>query len=200
MHDRLTNRTLFQASDQRISVCVAQSTICVACWARRLRIQQQAATHDGVYQSGPNLAAPLAPVPPTQFLSMEETPEEAPTPTLSIEGNPTNAAEDAVSTSSLANDTEFASAESDNCESNAEKKVFSPRGDAENDNKEEDIILGWEGRRVRCPYVQRTDIGSFGLYVGSWGGPSRSNLIEQHLYHDLILRNPAQVLVAQEVD
>ena len=61
-------------------------------------------------------------------------------------------------------------------------------------------ILGWGGRVVKAPYIQRRDIGSFGLYAGNWGGPSRAALITEHLYHDIILRNPAQVLVAQEVD
>jgi hypothetical protein len=65
---------------------------------------------------------------------------------------------------------------------------------------EDTTITGWGGRPVKSPYVNRSDIGSFGLYVGNWGGPSRAALIEKHLYHDIILRNPAQVLVAQEVD
>jgi hypothetical protein len=58
-------------------------------------------------------------------------------------------------------------------------------------------VTGYGGRLVKEPYMYRSDIGSFGLYMGNWGGPSRAALIEQHLYHDIILRNPAQVLVAQ---
>ena len=127
-------------------------------------------------------------------------------PTLSMEGlqaatSPaTGTVEAAPSTSSLDNDTELGSAEAEDCETNADRQVFSPRARDEDDVEGDTTILGWGGRVVKAPYVQRRDIGSFGLYAGNWGGPSRANLITQHLYHDIILRNPAQVLVAQEVD
>ena len=129
------------------------------------------------------------------------------TPTLSMEGTHTVAppmepdeVEDAASASILANDTDIQSAEADDFETIAQKQVFSPRAEAEDDDTAEGTILGWGDRVVKSPYVRRSDIGSFGLYAGNWGGPSRAALIEQHIYHDLILRNPAQVLVAQEVD
>ena len=108
-------------------------------------------------------------------------------------------AEDALSTSSLDNDTDLGSAESVNCESNADRQVHSPRPAAESSSDAE-FVTGYGGRIVKRPYLRRKDIGSFGLYAGNWGGRSRMDLVNTHLYHDLVLRNPAQVLVAQEVD
>ena len=63
-----------------------------------------------------------------------------------------------------------------------------------------DDIRGSGGRRVAVPQNSRTDIGSFGFYQGNWSGRRRAHHLRQHIMQDLILRNPAQVLCAQEVD
>ena len=108
--------------------------------------------------------------------------------------------EAAPSTSSLDNDTEIGSAAATDYETNEVREVFSPRATDNVDVDGDTTVTGYGGRLVKEPYMHRRDVGSFGLYMGNWGGPSRAALIEQHLYHDIILRNPAQVLVAQEVD
>ena len=60
--------------------------------------------------------------------------------------------------------------------------------------------LGAGGRVVRVPCRERDDSGTFGLYCGNWGGHRKMVAAQQHLFQDLIGRNPAQVLAAQEVD
>ena len=127
-----------------------------------------------------------------QSSSVEES-LQAPPPPLMV------SAEDALSTSSLENDSEILSADDDNFETNADRQVHSPRPERESSSDPEEVT-GYGGRIVRQPYLRRRDIGSFGLYVGNWGGRSRMDLVNTHLYHDLVLRNPAQVLAAQEVD
>ena len=62
-----------------------------------------------------------------------------------------------------------------------------------------DVARGIYGRVVREPYLARDDVGSYGLYVGNWGGNSSITVIRHHIWRDLILRCPAQILVAQEV-
>ena len=56
------------------------------------------------------------------------------------------------------------------------------------------------GRRVQSPYSERQDVGGFGIYVGNWSGRRKMQLINDHLGADLIARNAAQILIAQEVD
>ena len=56
------------------------------------------------------------------------------------------------------------------------------------------------GREVVAPYLQRDDIGTFGVYVGNWSGRRKLTVINNHIAADLIVRNAAQVIVAQEVD
>jgi len=136
---------------------------------------------------------PSTPLPAAIASSSVEESVAAPPPPLLLQ------AEDVLSTSSLDNDTGLRSGESSNCETNADRQVHSPRLEAEIGSDLE-VITGHGGRIVKRPYRRRNDIGSFGLYAGNWGGRSRMDLVNTHLYHDLVLRNPAQVLVAQEVD
>ena len=56
------------------------------------------------------------------------------------------------------------------------------------------------GRLVQHPYLQRDDVGSYGVYVGNWSGRRKLAVINDHIAADLIARNPAQILIAQEVD
>jgi hypothetical protein len=133
------------------------------------------------------------PLPAVIASSSVEEAVAAPPPPLLLQ------ADDVLSTSSLDNDTNLGSDEPPNCESNADRQVHSPRPQAESSSDVE-VITGHGGRIVKQPYRRRPDIGSFGLYAGNWGGRSRMDLVNTHLYHDLVLRNPAQVLVAQEVD
>ena len=59
---------------------------------------------------------------------------------------------------------------------------------------------GAGGRVVQMPMRDRDDVGTWGMYCGNWGGHRKMAAARQHLFQDLISRNPAQVLVAQEVD
>ena len=61
-------------------------------------------------------------------------------------------------------------------------------------------VRGAGGRRVKKPYVDRDDIGSYGIYVGNWSGRRKEKLVNDHIAADLVARNPAQILLAQEVD
>lgn len=56
------------------------------------------------------------------------------------------------------------------------------------------------GRKIWNPYLERTDVGSVGIYNGNWGG--RKGLLDQrrHIQEDVIYNSPAQVLILQEVD
>ena len=56
------------------------------------------------------------------------------------------------------------------------------------------------GRRVQNPYKDREDIGSYGIYVGNWSGRRKKQVVNDHIAADLVARNPAQILLAQEVD
>ena len=56
------------------------------------------------------------------------------------------------------------------------------------------------GRLVQNPYLLREDVGSYGVYVGNWSGRRKLAVINDHIAADLIARNPAQILIAQEVD
>ena len=56
------------------------------------------------------------------------------------------------------------------------------------------------GRVVHQPYDRRDDMGFFGIYMGNLSGHRRLKLVNDHIAADLIARNPAQVLIAQEVD
>ena len=56
------------------------------------------------------------------------------------------------------------------------------------------------GRIVQEPYDERDDVGAYGIYVGNWSGRRRTEAVNNHLAADLIARNPAQVVIAQEVD
>ena len=59
----------------------------------------------------------------------------------------------------------------------------------------------FSGRReVISPYLSRDDVGSFGIYVGNWSGRRRRQVVNDHIAADLIARNAAQILIAQEVD
>ena len=59
---------------------------------------------------------------------------------------------------------------------------------------------GVGGRIVQQPYLDRDDVGAYGIYVGNWSGRRRLQYVNNHIAADLIARNPAQVLLAQEVD
>ena len=56
------------------------------------------------------------------------------------------------------------------------------------------------GRMVQSPHAQRDDVGCYGVYVGNWSGRRKLAVINDHIGADLIARNPAQILIAQEVD
>ena len=56
------------------------------------------------------------------------------------------------------------------------------------------------GRLVLMPYLEREDVGTYGIYVGNWSGRRKLQIVNDHLGADLIARNAAQVLIAQEVD
>ena len=62
------------------------------------------------------------------------------------------------------------------------------------------VVRGADGRIVKEPYLDRDDIGSYGVYVGNWSGRRKLQVVNNHIAADLIARNPAQVLLAQEVD
>lgn len=55
-------------------------------------------------------------------------------------------------------------------------------------------------RLVQAPYSQREDVRGFGIYIGNWSGRRKQQIVNDHIAADLIVRNPAQVLLAQEVD
>ena len=55
-------------------------------------------------------------------------------------------------------------------------------------------------RHVQAPYLERDDVGTFAIYIGNWSGHRREELTWNHIRADLIARNPAQVLLAQEVN
>ena len=55
-------------------------------------------------------------------------------------------------------------------------------------------------REVLAPYLQRDDVGSVGVYIGNWSGRRRKQVINDHIAADLIARNAAQIMMAQEVD
>ena len=57
-----------------------------------------------------------------------------------------------------------------------------------------------DGRKVIAPYRSRDDIGHFGIYLGNWSGRRKLQVINDHIGADLIARNAAQVMMAQEVD
>ena len=57
-----------------------------------------------------------------------------------------------------------------------------------------------DGREVIAPYRSRGDIGHFGIYLGNWSGRRKLRVINDHIGADLIARNAAQVMMAQEVD
>ena len=56
------------------------------------------------------------------------------------------------------------------------------------------------GREVVMPYLARDDVGSFGIYVGNWSGRRRKQVVNDHIAADVIARNAAQIMLAQEVD
>ena len=56
------------------------------------------------------------------------------------------------------------------------------------------------GRMVHNPFRARDDVGGYGVYVGNWSGRRKLAVINDHIAADLIARNPAQILIAQEVD
>ena len=60
--------------------------------------------------------------------------------------------------------------------------------------------MGAGGRVVQVPLRDREDSGTWGMYCGNWGGHRKLIAAQQHIFQDLIARNPAQVLAAQEVD
>ena len=49
-------------------------------------------------------------------------------------------------------------------------------------------------------YLQRDDIGSFGVYQGNWSGWRKEKEVRAHIFQDIVLRCPGNVLMAQEVD
>ena len=55
-------------------------------------------------------------------------------------------------------------------------------------------------REVKAPFQNRDDIRSYGIYLGNWSGRRNSQTVNDHIAADLVARNPAQVLMAQEVD
>ena len=55
------------------------------------------------------------------------------------------------------------------------------------------------GREVLMPYLARDDVGSFGIYVGNWSGRRKKQVVNDHIAADLIARNAAQIMIAQEV-
>ena len=55
-------------------------------------------------------------------------------------------------------------------------------------------------REVLAPYLQRDDVGSVGVYIGNWSGRRKKQVINDHIAADLIARNAAQIMMAQEVD
>ena len=56
------------------------------------------------------------------------------------------------------------------------------------------------GRVVHNPYSHRDDVGAYGIYVGNWSGRRKLQVVNNHIAADLVARNPAQVILAQEVD
>ena len=56
------------------------------------------------------------------------------------------------------------------------------------------------GRLVHNPFPERDDVGRYGVYIGNWSGRRKLAVINNHIAADLIARNPAQILIAQEVD
>ena len=57
-------------------------------------------------------------------------------------------------------------------------------------------------REVVAPHEQRNDVGTYGIYVGNWGGKlQRTNeWMGNHIARDVIACNPAGVLMASQVD
>jgi hypothetical protein len=60
--------------------------------------------------------------------------------------------------------------------------------------------IGAGGRTVLHPFDDRTDVGSFGLYEGNWGGARKDRMLQDRLRHDLIEDCRFSVITAQEVD
>ena len=57
-----------------------------------------------------------------------------------------------------------------------------------------------KSRFVHTPHGSRDDIGSFGVYQGNWGGRRKSVSLRNHIIDDIVVKNPAHILCAQEVD
>ena len=46
------------------------------------------------------------------------------------------------------------------------------------------------GREVQAPYLERSDIGSYGIYVGNWSGRRRERAINEHIASYLAVLHP----------
>ena len=57
-----------------------------------------------------------------------------------------------------------------------------------------------KSRFVHTPHGSRDDIGSFGVYQGNWGGRRKSVSLRNHIIDDIVVKNPAHILCAQEED
>ena len=55
-------------------------------------------------------------------------------------------------------------------------------------------------RTINEPFRTRGDVGSFAVYQGNWGGRRSLELLRDHIFSDIVLRCPANILCAQEVD
>ena len=55
-------------------------------------------------------------------------------------------------------------------------------------------------RVIHTPRGSREDIGSFGVYQGNWGGRRKEVSLRNHIVEDIVLKCPAHILCAQEVD
>jgi hypothetical protein len=148
------------------------------------------------------LAVPHATGPSSFFQESDE--EEIDAPASQKTAPPRT--EDAEN-SSPANDTEVGDWEADSAKKRETQEYSWIQQPSENMVAEDHTGVSWDqvirgsgGRRVAKPLNSRTDIGSYGLYQGNWSGRRRYLNVRQHIMHDLILRNPAQVLCAQEVD
>ena len=49
-------------------------------------------------------------------------------------------------------------------------------------------------RQPHAPYGDRLDVGTFSVYQGNWGGRSKHADIRQHIYKDIVMKNPGHII------
>ena len=82
-------------------------------------------------------------------------------------------------------------------ETEAEHYIYAPPVDINGHEAGSGVVCA--GRRVLEPYLERPDIGTFAIYVANLGGRRKKERTNDHITADVVVRNPAQVIVAQEV-